>query len=71
MFSVAGARALIAGGASGIGAAVAQALTEAGCHVIAADLPGAPLPTDRRIESTSSHFGFLGWAVWVGSGGED
>lgn len=51
MFSVAGARALISGGASGIGAAVAQALTEAGCHVIAADLPGAPLPTDRRIET--------------------
>jgi len=51
VFSVAGARALISGGASGIGAAVAQALTEAGCHVIAADLPGAPLPTDRRIET--------------------
>ncbi|MDQ4061848.1 MAG: SDR family oxidoreductase [Pseudomonadota bacterium] len=51
MFSVTGAHALIAGGASGIGAAIAQALAEAGCRVIAADLPGAPAPKDRRIEA--------------------
>ena len=51
MFSVTGAHALIAGGASGIGAAIAQALAEAGCRVIAADLPGAPAPSDRRIEA--------------------
>ena len=51
MFSVTGAYALITGAASGIGAAIAQALADAGCRVTAADLPGAPHPKDQRLET--------------------
>ncbi len=51
MFSVAGSYALITGAAGGIGAAIAQALADAGCRVIAADLPGAPHVKDQRLET--------------------
>lgn len=40
-FSLAGRRALVTGAARGIGAAIAEALAEAGAHVILTDLSGA------------------------------
>lgn len=39
MFDISGRDALVTGGTSGIGAAIAAALAEAGCNVIAAGLP--------------------------------
>ena len=36
MFDISGRHALVTGGTSGIGAAIAAALAEAGCHVTAA-----------------------------------
>jgi NAD(P)-dependent dehydrogenase (short-subunit alcohol dehydrogenase family) len=39
MFDISGRHALVTGGTSGIGAAIAGALAEAGCHVTAAGLP--------------------------------
>jgi NAD(P)-dependent dehydrogenase (short-subunit alcohol dehydrogenase family) len=39
MFDISGRHALVTGGTSGIGAAIAAALAEAGCHVTAAGLP--------------------------------
>jgi NAD(P)-dependent dehydrogenase (short-subunit alcohol dehydrogenase family) len=47
MFDISGRHALVTGGTSGIGAAIAAALAEAGCHVTAAGLPpndGAAVP---------------------------
>ncbi|UEM21075.1 SDR family oxidoreductase [Skermanella mucosa] len=47
-FDISGRRALVTGGTSGIGAAIAAGLADAGCHVIAAGLPvadAAPDPT--------------------------
>lgn len=41
MFDISGRHALVTGGTSGIGAAIAAALAEAGCHVTAAGLPAA------------------------------
>ena len=41
MFDISGRHALVTGGTSGIGAAIAAALAEAGCHVTAAGLPPA------------------------------
>ena len=38
MFDISGRHALVTGGTSGIGAAIAAALAEAGCHVTAAGL---------------------------------
>src|SRR4051812_12095290 len=40
-FDISGRHALVTGGTSGIGAAIAAALAEAGCHVTAAGLPAA------------------------------
>jgi NAD(P)-dependent dehydrogenase (short-subunit alcohol dehydrogenase family) len=50
MFDISGRHALVTGGTSGIGAAIAAALAEAGCHVTAAGLPpasGASAPPDN------------------------
>lgn len=49
MFDISGRHALVTGGTSGIGAAIAAALSSAGCHVTAAGLPtaegtGVPAP---------------------------
>src|SRR3954470_319426 len=41
MFDISGRHALVTGGTSGIGAAIAAALAEAGCHVTAAGLAPA------------------------------
>jgi NAD(P)-dependent dehydrogenase (short-subunit alcohol dehydrogenase family) len=52
MFEISGKSALVAGGTSGIGAAIANRLFTAGCHVVAAGLPQekATANLDRRIE---------------------
>ncbi len=56
MFDISGRHALVTGGTSGIGTAIARALAAAGCHVIAADLPARPTqgegtgPTDAGID---------------------
>jgi NAD(P)-dependent dehydrogenase (short-subunit alcohol dehydrogenase family) len=47
MFDISGRHALVTGGTSGIGAAIAGALAEAGCHVTAAGLP----PTAAEMAS--------------------
>lgn len=44
-------RVLVVGGASGIGAAIAQAFRDAGSTVLTADLRGADLPVDITSES--------------------
>ena len=51
MFDISGRHALVTGGTSGIGAAIAAALADAGCHVTAAGLApaeGAYVPTRDR-----------------------
>jgi NAD(P)-dependent dehydrogenase (short-subunit alcohol dehydrogenase family) len=52
MFDISGKSALITGGTSGIGAAIANQLLAAGCHVLAAGLPAEkPTPElDHRVE---------------------
>jgi len=50
MFDISGRHALVTGGTSGIGAAIAAALAETGCHVTAAGLPTA---TTNATSSTN------------------
>jgi 2-dehydro-3-deoxy-D-gluconate 5-dehydrogenase len=52
MFDISGKSALITGGTSGIGAAIANQLLAAGCHVLVAGLPAEkPTPElDYRVE---------------------
>ncbi|WP_207458283.1 SDR family oxidoreductase [Azospirillum sp. SYSU D00513] len=51
MFDIAGRHALVTGGANGIGAGIASALMEAGCHVTVADLPGSATPELEAAQS--------------------
>jgi 3-hydroxybutyrate dehydrogenase len=55
--NLSGKKALVTGGASGIGAACARALAEAGAHVVIADLDGA------AAESVASQIGGSVWQV--------
>lgn len=48
-FSLKGRRALVTGAARGIGAAIAEALAEAGAHVILTDLGSAAEPTAKTL----------------------
>jgi NAD(P)-dependent dehydrogenase (short-subunit alcohol dehydrogenase family) len=52
MFDISGKSALIAGGTSGIGAAIANGLVAVSCHVLAAGLPCAEAESklDNRVE---------------------
>src|SRR5688572_29035473 len=51
-----GTRALVTGGGTGIGRAIAGALTEAGCHVTAAGLDGTAGPLDVSDEGAVRRF---------------
>jgi 3-hydroxybutyrate dehydrogenase len=57
MTDLTGRRALVTGGASGIGAACAHAFAKAGAHVIVADLDGA------AADRTASEIGGEAWQV--------